>query len=197
MSVSRRSRRRVTACRPCASSRSSPGTRSGRSPRSSRPTERQGRPHGDPRPMISLSSDRADLATAFGVHRALDTAGACWGRCSPSGCSRSHPTRVRRRPRAAAARPRRVCRVPVALPRRDAHRVQEAEPDRLAPARPRPRHRLRDAPVGGPLLDDQVDGLDNATILYGLANDIWRVGADGTGRPRLYLADARSPAVVR
>ena len=29
--------------------------------------------------MISLSSDRADMATAFGVHRALDTAGAMLG----------------------------------------------------------------------------------------------------------------------
>ncbi len=46
-------------------------------------------------------------------------------------------------------------------------------------------------------VDDQVEWLDDATILYGLANDIWRVRADGTGRPRLYLADARSPAVVR
>ena len=49
----------------------------------------------------------------------------------------------------------------------------------------------------GRSVDDQVEWLDDATILYGLANDIWRVRADGTGRPRLYLADARSPAVVR
>jgi hypothetical protein len=55
-------------------------------------------------------------------------------------------------------------------------------------------------------VDDQVEWLDDQTILYGLPNearkaspsmDIWAVPADGTGAPRLFLRDADSPAVVR
>ena len=41
--------------------------------------------------MISLSTPRAELATAFGVHRALDAAGAMRVRSSPSCCSRFFP----------------------------------------------------------------------------------------------------------
>jgi hypothetical protein len=46
-------------------------------------------------------------------------------------------------------------------------------------------------------VDDQVEWLDNRRILYGLIKDIWVVRADGGGRPRLYVRDALSPAVVR
>jgi hypothetical protein len=46
-------------------------------------------------------------------------------------------------------------------------------------------------------VDDQVEWLDNALILYGLQRDVWAVRADGRGRPRIYIRDALSPAVVR
>jgi hypothetical protein len=52
-------------------------------------------------------------------------------------------------------------------------------------------------------VDDQVEWLDNTTVLYGLARgggssgyDVWRVPADGTGSPRVLVPDAFSPAVV-
>lgn len=52
-------------------------------------------------------------------------------------------------------------------------------------------------------VDDQVEWLDNSTVLYGLPrpgtgeSDVWALPADGTGAPRVFLADAWSPAVVR
>ena len=55
-------------------------------------------------------------------------------------------------------------------------------------------------------VDDQVEWLDDATIVYALPNDIvkaqrstdvWAVPADGSGAPRMLLANAESPAVVR
>lgn len=55
-------------------------------------------------------------------------------------------------------------------------------------------------------VDDQVEWLDDATILYALPSglqkarasmDIWAVPADGTGAPRLLVENADSPAVVR
>jgi hypothetical protein len=55
-------------------------------------------------------------------------------------------------------------------------------------------------------VDDQVEWLDDSTILYALPSgvqkarasmDIWAVPADGTGAPRLLLESADSPAVVR
>jgi hypothetical protein len=55
-------------------------------------------------------------------------------------------------------------------------------------------------------VDDQVEWLDDHTILYGLprttgagaaTSDIWAVPADGSGTPRTLVADAWSPAVVR
>ena len=55
-------------------------------------------------------------------------------------------------------------------------------------------------------VDDQVEWLDDATIVYALPNDIvkaqrstdvWAVPADGSGTPRILLANAESPAVVR
>jgi hypothetical protein len=46
-------------------------------------------------------------------------------------------------------------------------------------------------------VDDQVEWLDNGRILYGLLGDIWVVRSDGRGRPRIFVSDALSPAVVR
>jgi Tol biopolymer transport system component len=54
-------------------------------------------------------------------------------------------------------------------------------------------------------VDDQVEWLDDAHILYGLpregaaaaTSDIWAVPADGSGAPRVFVHDAWSPAVVQ
>ena len=54
-------------------------------------------------------------------------------------------------------------------------------------------------------VDDQVEWLDDATILYALPNggkarpvmDIWAAAADGSGTPRVLITNAESPAVVR
>jgi hypothetical protein len=55
-------------------------------------------------------------------------------------------------------------------------------------------------------VDDQVEWLDDTTIIYGLArssdsgaatSDVWAVPADGTGTPQILVRDAWSPAVVR
>ncbi|GAA4604279.1 dipeptidyl aminopeptidase/acylaminoacyl peptidase [Actinoplanes octamycinicus] len=54
-------------------------------------------------------------------------------------------------------------------------------------------------------VDDQIEWLDDAQVLYGLprsgtgpsASDVWAASADGTGTPRLFIPDAWSPAVVR
>lgn len=45
-------------------------------------------------------------------------------------------------------------------------------------------------------VDDQVEWLDNAHVLYWRGTDVWEVRADGRGRPRLFLTDAASPAVL-
>ncbi|WP_250002932.1 hypothetical protein [Actinoplanes sp. M2I2] len=55
-------------------------------------------------------------------------------------------------------------------------------------------------------VDDQAEWLDDTTVLYGLprtagngaaTSDVWRVPADGGGRPEVLVPDAWSPAVVR
>lgn len=54
-------------------------------------------------------------------------------------------------------------------------------------------------------IDDQVEWLDDRTVVYGLpretagsaSSDVWRVPADGTGEPQIVIRDAWSPAVVR
>lgn len=54
-------------------------------------------------------------------------------------------------------------------------------------------------------IDDQVVWLDDQTIIYGLprntagtaSSDIWAVAADGSGTPRVLVADAWSPSIVR
>jgi hypothetical protein len=53
-------------------------------------------------------------------------------------------------------------------------------------------------------VDDQVEWLDDSTVLYGLARegspgdyDVWATAADGKSAPRLFLPHAWSPSVVR
>lgn len=54
-------------------------------------------------------------------------------------------------------------------------------------------------------VDDQVEWLDNSHVMYGLprtgsqaaVDDVWSVPADGTGKPKLLIPQAWSPAVVR
>jgi hypothetical protein len=45
-------------------------------------------------------------------------------------------------------------------------------------------------------VDDQAEWLDDRRVLYGLSGHVWSVRADGRGRPRRFLEDALSPAVV-
>jgi hypothetical protein len=56
---------------------------------------------------------------------------------------------------------------------------------------------------GSRSVDDQVEWLDDSTLLYGLPrtdspgdSDIWSVTADGRSEPRLFIEHAWSPAVV-
>lgn len=54
-------------------------------------------------------------------------------------------------------------------------------------------------------VDDQVDWLDDDTLLYGVSrtgadatvSDIWSVPADGSGAAKIYIEQGSSPAVVR
>jgi hypothetical protein len=46
-------------------------------------------------------------------------------------------------------------------------------------------------------VDDQVEWLDGANVLYGVAGAIWTAKADGSGAPRRFVGGAGSPAVVR
>ena len=46
-------------------------------------------------------------------------------------------------------------------------------------------------------VDDQLEWLDDRSLLYRAGRDIWTVPADGSGAPRRFLADADSPGVVR
>jgi hypothetical protein len=46
-------------------------------------------------------------------------------------------------------------------------------------------------------VDDQVEWLDDAHVLYGVTESIWMANADGSGTPRLFTGAADSPTVVR
>ena len=53
-------------------------------------------------------------------------------------------------------------------------------------------------------VDDQVEWLDDSTLLYGLArpdvvgdSDVWSISIDGVNGPRLFIPHAWSPSVVR
>ena len=53
-------------------------------------------------------------------------------------------------------------------------------------------------PVADPRsVDDQVEWLDDDSLLYGVGSDVWTAPASGRGKAELYLRDALSPAVVR
>lgn len=45
-------------------------------------------------------------------------------------------------------------------------------------------------------VDDQLEWLDDRTVLFNYGEDIWRLPADGTGVPQRFVARADSPAVV-
>lgn len=53
-------------------------------------------------------------------------------------------------------------------------------------------------------VDDQIEWLDDDTILYGMPRDdvagdtdVWRLAADGSGEPAIFIEHAWSPSVVR
>lgn len=46
-------------------------------------------------------------------------------------------------------------------------------------------------------VDDQIEWLDDQSLLYGVVPDVWTVPADGSGEPRRYLSRAISPVVIR
>jgi hypothetical protein len=45
--------------------------------------------------------------------------------------------------------------------------------------------------------DDQIEWLDDRTVLYGVDEEIWTQPADGSGSPRRWLGQASSPAIAR
>ncbi len=46
-------------------------------------------------------------------------------------------------------------------------------------------------------IDDQLEWRDDTTVLFGFAEDIFTMPADGSGAPQLFLDGADSPAVIR
>jgi uncharacterized repeat protein (TIGR01451 family) len=46
-------------------------------------------------------------------------------------------------------------------------------------------------------IDDQIEWLDERRVLYGDGGAIWVAEADGTGTPRKFLSQAKSPVVLR
>ena len=53
-------------------------------------------------------------------------------------------------------------------------------------------------------IDDQIEWLDDDSILYGMPrddspgdNDIWQLAADGSGQPEVFIEHAWSPSIVR
>ncbi|MEU6280153.1 hypothetical protein [Streptomyces sp. NPDC047028] len=61
---------------------------------------------------------------------------------------------------------------------------------------------MRETPLAEPRgVDDQAAWLDGRTVMYGLPRhgggwDVWSVPADGSGKPRLLVHDASSPALL-
>jgi Tol biopolymer transport system component len=57
---------------------------------------------------------------------------------------------------------------------------------------------MRETPLGETRsVDDQAEWLDDGHVLYGLDGQVWRIPADGRGRPQRFSAAADSPSVVR
>ena len=53
-------------------------------------------------------------------------------------------------------------------------------------------------------IDDQIEWLDDGTILYGMPRDgavgdydVWKLAADGSSEPSVFIEHAWSPSVVR
>ena len=46
-------------------------------------------------------------------------------------------------------------------------------------------------------IDDQIEWLDDSTVLYGHEGNLWSVPADGSGAAQLFLKEALSPAALR
>ena len=105
--------------------------------------------------------------------------------------------------------PRRVAECPALSPdgSKVAYKIERrpGRPDPLDRRRPRPGHRQ-----GGPArptrprsVDDQVQWLDDDTLLYGLprddetgVTDVWPVDTYPDAKPSLLIEDAWSPAVI-
>ena len=174
--------------------------------------------------LISLSSPRGALATAFGVHRALDTAGALLGPLVAFGLLTLVPNAF------DAVFVASFCAAVVGLgvlllfvenrpPADGAARVPSLRPAIGLLAAPRYRALvLAGAALGLATLtettlgetrsvDDQVEWLDDETITYALAEDggparttatsIWALSVDGGAPPRVLVPQAYSPAIVR
>jgi hypothetical protein len=46
-------------------------------------------------------------------------------------------------------------------------------------------------------IDDQVEWLDDKNVLYAFGADTWVAASDGSGKPRKFVSQALSPAVIR
>jgi hypothetical protein len=58
-------------------------------------------------------------------------------------------------------------------------------------------HTMREHALAEPkAIDDQAEWLDNGTVLYWRGTDVWKVPADGTGRPAKLLSEASSPVAL-
>jgi hypothetical protein len=57
---------------------------------------------------------------------------------------------------------------------------------------------MRETPISDARsVDDQVEWLDDAHVLYGVDGAVWEADADGSGEPTRFIARGDSPAVVR
>ncbi len=94
--------------------------------------------------------------------------------------------------------------MPVTLAGRDPDRLQEAHGRRqrlarLALPRARPGTGQETPLAETRSVDDQLEWLDDSTLLYGSpdsAHAVFSVSADGTGEPHRFLDQALSPAVL-
>ena len=110
-----------------------------------------------------------------------------------------------RRHRAHSHHPAPQRRMPLPLPRRHPHRVQEARQGSLArrplaAVRPGPAHHEGDRDRRARNIDDQALWADDDTLVYALpgdyGSDLWTVPADGTGTARRLMTSAVAPAYL-
>ena len=50
--------------------------------------------------------------------------------------------------------------------------------------------------AGNDPIDDQAEWLDDGHVVYANDNKLWKVAADGSGRPQQILSYAFSPTVI-